>query len=93
MRIEAYTQVQQVYTAKNTGKTNQAAKTSFSDQLQISNIGKDIQIAKQAVASTSDVREEVTAPIKASIQSGNYEVSGDSFADKLIEKYNQDFSF
>lgn len=93
MRIESYTQVQQLYTAKNTGKTNQTTKASFSDQLQISNIGKDIQIAKQAVASSPDVREEVTAPIKASIQSGTYEVSGDSFADKVIEKYNQNFSF
>ena len=93
MRIESYAQVQQLYTAKNTGKTNPTAKTGFSDQLQISNIGKDIQIAKQAVANSPDVREEVTAPIKSSIQNGTYEVNEDSFADKLIAKYNQNFSF
>ncbi|MDD2972750.1 MAG: flagellar biosynthesis anti-sigma factor FlgM [Lachnospiraceae bacterium] len=89
MRIEAYTQVQQLYNTKNTGKAKQAAAAGFSDQLQISSLGKDIQTAKQAVNNAPDVREDVTAPIKESIKNGTYEVSGDSFADKLFEKYNQ----
>ncbi|MDD3206026.1 MAG: flagellar biosynthesis anti-sigma factor FlgM [Lachnospiraceae bacterium] len=89
MRIEAYTQVQQLYNTKNTNKAKQTSGTSFKDQLQISSVGKDIQAAKQAVNSAPDVREEITAPIKASIQNGTYEVSGESFADKMIEKYNQ----
>ena len=51
--------------------------------------GKDIQWAKKAVAESSDVREDVVAPIKARIQSGTYEVSADSFADKLIQKFEE----
>lgn len=93
MRIEAYTQVQQLYSAKNANQTKGTTKVSFSDQLQISTIGKDIQTAKQAVASSPDVREEVIAPIKSSIQKGTYEVSGEDFADKLLEKYNQEITF
>lgn len=88
MRIEAYTQVQQMYSTKKTEGTKSPAKASFSDAVQISSLGKDIQTAKAAVANSSDVREELTAPIKAGIKSGNYEVSEDSFATKLFEKYN-----
>ena len=85
MRIEAYTQVQQAYKSNTVNKSKEASKVSFSDQLQISSVGKDIQTAKAAVANTPDVREEVIAPIKASIQSGTYSVSGEKFAEKLLK--------
>ena len=89
MRIEAYTQVQQLYNTKKASKTQAAAKKGLSDQLQISSIGKDIQTAKAAVAGSSDIREDVTSPLKAKIQAGTYEVSAESFADKLMKKYEE----
>lgn len=90
MRIEAYTQVQQVYKAAKTGKSQKTAGTgSFADQLEISSAGKDFQTAKQAVANSPDIREAMTAPLKKSIQAGNYEVSGETFADKLMKKYEE----
>ena len=89
MRIEAYAQVQGLYDTKKTKKPQAKNNTSFSDQLQISSFGKDIQAAKQAVAGSSDIREEVTASIKARIQEGTYEVSTASFADRLIQKYEE----
>lgn len=89
MRIEAYTQVQQIYNTKKLSKTQTTKNTSFSDRLQISSLGKDMQVAKAAVAGSSDIREGVTAPLKASIQAGTYEVSTDSFADKLFAKYEE----
>lgn len=88
MRIEAYTQVQQIYGKKPVTKAQQANATSFSDQLQISSKGKDIQLAKQAVGNAPDVREEVTAPLKTSIQNGTYQVSSSAFAEKLLASYN-----
>ena len=88
MRIEAYNQIQQIYKPQTTKKASAVGKKpSFSDNLQISSIGKDIQTAKQAVANAPDVREDVTAPLKASIAAGTYNVSSESFADKLLEKY------
>ena len=87
MRIEAYTQVQQMYSAKKAANVKSKSNVSRSDQVQISSIGKDIQNAKQAVAGASDIREDVIAPIKAKIQAGTYEVSAESFADKLMSKY------
>ena len=89
MRIEAYTQVQQIYNTKKTAKLQNKAKMSSTDQLQISSIGKDIQTAKTALAESSDIREELTAPLKASIASVTYQVSGESFADKLMQKYDE----
>lgn len=89
MRIEAYTQVQQVYNTAKTPKSFKINAASVRDAVQISQMGKDIQNAKQAVASTPDVREEIVAPLKASIQNGTYNVSSESFANKLLEKYEQ----
>ncbi len=90
MRIEAYSQIQQVY---GTSKVNKSAKTqrsgSVSDSLNISSIGKDIQIAKKAVKEAPDVREDVTAPLKKAIQDGTYDVSGEDFADKLLAKLSE----
>ncbi len=89
MRIEAYNQVQQIYKSKKTAQVQKSYGASFSDQLQISSIGKDIQTAKAAVKASPDVREDITAPIKASIQAGTYEVSAESFAEKLFAKYQE----
>ncbi len=89
MRIQSYIQVQQMYNTQKPSRTQKSAQTSFSDKLQISTLGKDIQTAKAALANTSDIREDRIADIKAAIQDGTYEVSGESFADKLLERYSQ----
>ncbi len=89
MRIESYTQVQQLYNTKKPAKLQGKSRLAASDQIQISSIGKDIQTAKNAVAAAEDIREELTAPIKAGIASGTYQVSGESFAEKLMKKYEE----
>ena len=89
MRIESYTQVQQLYNAKKPARVQGKAVSSASDQIQISSIGKDIQAAKNAVAASGDIREELTAPLKAGIANGTYQVSGESFAEKLMKKYEE----
>lgn len=89
MRIDAYNQISQLYKTGKSTKTNAASGTSLGrDEVQISQTAKDYQIAKQAVAGASDVREDKVAQLKASIESGNYNVDADSFASKLLEKYN-----
>ena len=89
MRIEAYTQVQQLYQSQKVNRSQKAGKASQTDKLQISSFGKDIQTAKAAVAGSPDIREELTAPIKARIQDGTYTVDNESFADKLLKKYEE----
>lgn len=89
MRIEAYTQVQQIYKTSKTDKTQKQANASVSDQLEISSMGKDYQTAKQAVLASADMRGEVMAPLRKSIQAGTYEVSTEKFADKLLKNLEE----
>lgn len=89
MRIEAYSQIQQIYNTNRTTKTQAKKNVRPTDQLQISSMGRDMQIAKEAAGAASDIREEVTAPLKASIEAGTYHVSTESFADKLFSKYEE----
>ncbi|MCQ2498148.1 MAG: flagellar biosynthesis anti-sigma factor FlgM [Lachnospiraceae bacterium] len=89
MRIEAYTQVQNLYQTSKVNKPQKTQKVGFMDQLQISSVGKDIQTAKAAVADVSDIRTDVVAPIKEQIQNGTYNVDMESFAEKLFNKYQE----
>ena len=90
MRIDAYNQIQQVYSTKKIGKTDEkkAGSSSFRDQLILSSTAKDTTIAKQAVANAPDVREDLVNSVKQRIDNGTYEVSVDDFAGKLLEKYS-----
>ena len=89
MRIEAYTQVQQLYKTRKVKNTKAVgAVGTVKDQLQLSNAGRDFQIAKAAVAAAPDIREDLTEAVKNSVENGTYHVDNGSFAAKLLEKYN-----
>lgn len=89
MRIDAYNQIAQLYGAsKNTRMQRVQNTAQVSDEVSISQAGRDYQVAKKAVSEASDIREDKVAQLKSMIDSGNYEVSGDDFASKLLEKYN-----
>lgn len=87
MRIGALSQVQQLYSTQKKPGVQKKAGAGFADQVQISSMGKDFQIAKTAVANSPDVREELVASLKERIQNGTYKVDGGDFADKLLEAY------
>ena len=89
MRIEAYTQVQNLYQASKVNKPQKTQKVGFMDQLQISSVGKDIQTAKMAVNNTPDIRMDLVSKIKGQIDAGTYSVDSDSFAEKLFAKNNR----
>ena len=87
MRIDAFNRVQQLYGKTSTSNLKKEKTRNFSDQLEISNMGKDIQVAKQAVKNSPDVREDVVASIKERLNAGTYQVNTDEFADRLFERY------
>ena len=89
MRIEAYTQVQQLYNSSKVQRSQGVAKKNPTDQVQISSLGRDMQVATASVKGAADIRYDVVEPLKKAIQNGTYEVSGESFADKLLQKYNE----
>ena len=90
MRIDAYNQIQQIYNTNKIKKTEETKSTgrSFTDQLQLSSAGKDIQTAKQAVKNSPDIRQDLVNSLKEKIDNGTYEVDVDDFAGKLMEKFN-----
>lgn len=87
MRIDAYMQVNQLYQA---GKPKAASKTSKAasenDSLEISSFGRDYQIARNAAAESSDVREDKVKDIRNRMQAGTYNVSFEDVAESLVER-------
>lgn len=88
MRVENIQRVAQLYN-KTIKKTNKVSENDISDQLEISQAGRDFQIAKKAVKETDDVREDLVNEIKSRMDNGEYSVSSDDFASKVIDRYNQ----
>ena len=84
MKINPYIQVQQMYNNQKSPAGKKAETVSRKDGLVISNIGKEIQTAKQAVAAA-----DITEPIRAAVNNGTYDVSGEKFADKLLRAAGQ----
>lgn len=90
MRIEAYSQVQQLYKPRQSTRNQQVGAASHTaDQLQISTAGRDYQTAKTAVAAAPDVREDLVASIRSRIDNGTYQVSNSAFAEKLLAKFDE----
>ncbi len=87
MRIEAYSQVNSIYKADTVKKSKDMKRAGVSDQVVISSAGKDYQAAKAAIAKQPDIRTDLTESIKSRIDSGAYQVSGNDFANKVLEKY------
>lgn len=89
MRIGAFNQINSIYKTNKSANILKTAYTSGTDQVSISQFGKDYQTAKQALASTSDIRQDKVTQLKESISSGEYTVDPEDFANRLLEKYNQ----
>ena len=89
MRIDAYNKIEHMYGYQKTQKVQKThAMSKATDGLSISQMGRDIQIAKNAVSQASDIREDKVATLKDMIDSGKYQVDEGDFASKLLEKYN-----
>ena len=92
MRIGAYNQVAQVYgnqPVKKSYNQGTVGAASTMDQVSFSTVGKDMQVAKNALSEVPDVREEKIRTLKESIANGTYHVSAESFADKLLAAYDE----
>lgn len=87
MRIDAYNSISQIYNSSKTKKTQTVSSVGATDRFEISQLGKDLQVAKAAVAKAPDVREDVVADVKKRIEDGTYNVSDDAFAEILLGKY------
>lgn len=85
MRIDAFNKINEIYKASSVKSTAKAKGNSFSDKLEISQVGKDYQIAKQVVARTPDIREAKINEIKERMEAGTYNITIKDVAEKLVE--------
>lgn len=88
MRIDAYSAVNQVYqTNMQTKKETTEKKISRDDKIEISQVGKDMTVAKKAISEAPDIREDKVKAIKEQMEAGTYSVSSEAIADKLINSF------
>ncbi len=87
MRIDAFNKVSQLYQQNSTQKLNKTNAVSKKDRVEISQLGKDFQIAKQVVAQAPDIRQDKVNELKQRMASGTYNVSLEEVADKMVDSY------
>lgn len=87
MRVDAYNKIAQVYQTNAVQKIDKKTNITTKDQVEISSLGKDYQIAKKAVANAPDIRTDKVNDIKERIASGTYNVSMEEVADHILERY------
>lgn len=87
MRIDSVNQVEQIYRRASKKNNIQSTTKKSSDSIQISNLGRDLQVAKKAVSEADDIRWDKVNDIKKRMQSGTYNVSCEEIADKMVESY------
>jgi negative regulator of flagellin synthesis FlgM len=87
MRIDAFNKVSELYKTSSVKSTTKAKDSSFSDSLEISQTGKDYQVAKQIVARTPDIRDTKVNDIKQRMEAGTYNINIEDVADKLIDNF------
>ncbi|MHB8129453.1 MAG: flagellar biosynthesis anti-sigma factor FlgM [Mobilitalea sp.] len=90
MRIDAFNKVSELYKTSNVKSMAKAKGSSFSDKLELSQVGKDYQVAKQIVARTPDIRETKVNDIKQRMEAGAYNITIEDVADKLIANSEQE---
>jgi negative regulator of flagellin synthesis FlgM len=87
MRVDAYNQITQVYQTNKTKKVASKDKANSSDVFELSQTGKGLQVAQQAVKAAPDVREDKVKQYKEQLASGTYNVSAEDFAEKMVNNY------
>jgi len=87
MRVDAYNKIAQLYQTSKVQSTTKVKGVDKKDQVEISSVGKDFQIAKQALNKISDVRADKVNDIKNRMEAGTYNINAEEVANKLVERF------
>lgn len=82
-------QVQQILAAqgvKGGAKSSKVEQTAGADAVSMSSVSQELQRAQQVLSALPDIRADRVAELKASIESGTYQVSGRDVAESLIRR-------
>lgn len=88
MRINGIKNINNAYKANAADRISKVSKVKKEkDSLAISDVAKELQIAKKAVKNTPDIRYDKVNDIKRRMKSGSYDVTAKEVADKIIDRY------
>ena len=77
-------EISQLYQVNSTRKKTTKPSGYTKDSVEISEFGRDLQTAKQAVAQAEDIRTDKVQELKAKMAKGTYDVPMSALADKLL---------
>lgn len=89
MRIDAFNKISELYKAHNVKSTGKVKRTGGADTFEISQTGRDYNVARQLIANTPDVREAKLEDIKRRMEAGTYHVRPEDLAEKIIRRMDQ----
>jgi len=65
-------------------KDKKGSPAAREDQVVLSREAREMRLAMETVARASEVREDKVREIKTALSTGNYEVSGEQIAEKML---------
>jgi len=87
MKINGVSNIQKVMNAYKTNKSQNTNKVSLKeDKIEISQKGKDYQIAMDSLKNIEDVREDKVNDIKIRIENGTYTIDKHKLAKSMIQE-------
>ena len=78
--------------ASNEAKIDEKNQSQQDTIVNLSTTSKDVQTAKEVIASEPEVREDKVAELKAKIESGNYTIDNEAVADKMVDSFIDEIS-
>lgn len=88
MRIDAMAEISQIYQSNGTKRKMGTSTVASRDTVEISGFGRELQVAKKAIAQAPDVREDRVQELKTSMTNGTYNVPMGALADKLLNGFS-----
>lgn len=85
MRIQSLNKVSQMYSNNATNRVAKSNKVAAKDTVEISKQAKELQVAKNAVKQSPDIRQEKVEAIKRQMATGTYDVSNKEVASKIVD--------
>lgn len=88
MKIDVYSRVSKIYEAQNISKVKNVKEVTVKqDEVEISKVGRDISVAREAIKKTPDIRQDKVNDIIERMESGTYDVTAKEVANKIVDKY------
>lgn len=84
MKISNILQVTNIYKNNKVSKAKENSAKSTKDNLNISSEALDYQTVLSAISKTPDIREEKVNDIMERINKGNYNISSEEIANKIL---------